>query len=240
MAKLYKEHGLKVEGSHRENQIINKLANVLGLSTFRIGTYLSDDYKQKATHIQRDPIVPASERIANLGGVQLVERFRKEVLEEAKLSPEELAKRKEKREADKKHRAEKRKQLEEEKIKKQVDEEITKRTASASFPILVEKPKVVQRDVESLAEMQSRASKIANEIVNGVAPKLSELSSLPIRPKVNDLDCYMFISSIIKSLNSGQIFCPDHRDQKTDLIFSCCGLSLKDAQKKLSAGLGRD
>jgi hypothetical protein len=54
--------------------------------------YLAQNYKQEPKGGSSKPKVPASERVESELGPEYVERFRKQVLDEMKLSPEEKAK----------------------------------------------------------------------------------------------------------------------------------------------------
>jgi hypothetical protein len=92
LAAYYKRQGLKVEGPRGENQIIQKLVEVLALSRVTINKYLVKDFHQLSPNPKGDrPSVPASQRIEKALGPEVAERFRREVLEESKSSPEERA-----------------------------------------------------------------------------------------------------------------------------------------------------
>ena len=85
LAKIYKEQGLKIEGKHGNNEILDKLVEVLGLNFRTIRQYLVEDFKQRENlpPIQK-PSVPASQRIESTLGKDYVERYREEVLAEEK------------------------------------------------------------------------------------------------------------------------------------------------------------
>jgi hypothetical protein len=91
--------------------------DVTGLSHQTVSSYLQEEFKQeqKGGIEKGTAVVPASQVIETKLGSEVVERFRKEILEEQKLSPEE----KSKCQAEKQRRREERKQkLEENKRKR--------------------------------------------------------------------------------------------------------------------------
>jgi hypothetical protein len=78
LAEIYKK-----EDSNRSGSIIQRLVEATGLSDRTIGIYLEDKYKDRIFKEKKGvPIIPASERIEHIGGKQLVERHREEVLAE--------------------------------------------------------------------------------------------------------------------------------------------------------------
>jgi len=87
LARIYKKQGLKVSqrvGSAQAiNEIVNKIAEVTGLSPETVRDYLGMEFKQK-THLPpiQKPRVPASQRIETKLGPEYVERHREEVREE--------------------------------------------------------------------------------------------------------------------------------------------------------------
>ena len=86
LAKLYKNQGYKVEGksksSYPKNEIVEKITEVTGLSKPTIINYLYNDYKQEKLTPDKQPQIPASERIEHELGRDYVERHRMEVEEE--------------------------------------------------------------------------------------------------------------------------------------------------------------
>jgi len=100
LAKIYLNQGLKValvrEKGGYENQIINRIAKVTGLSIGTVSQYLNKKFKQEISQASlegaRTPKVPASQAIkSKVGGEygeSLVERHETEVLEKALEDPE--------------------------------------------------------------------------------------------------------------------------------------------------------
>ena len=96
LAEIYQKQGLKIYSkvpSAAENEIRNKIAEVTGLTPQTIDDYLIVEFKQelKGGTPKGYQYVPTSQRIETELGSEVAERFRKEVLEEAKLSPKEKA-----------------------------------------------------------------------------------------------------------------------------------------------------
>lgn len=113
LAEIYLKQGLKIKAEFPfENEIKNKIAEVTGLHPDTVNDYLHSKFKQGAIGGWQDETprpVSASQRVETRLGSEVAERFRKEVLEEATLSPEEKAERE----------AEKQRKAEESKIKKE-------------------------------------------------------------------------------------------------------------------------
>ena len=89
LAEIYQKQGFKVRNEQRKNEIINKIVDGTGLNSDTIGGYLGEEFKQEYPSAidlekQREPRVPASQRIEKQLGSEVAGRFRKEVLEEAK------------------------------------------------------------------------------------------------------------------------------------------------------------
>lgn len=114
LAKIYQKQRLREDIS-----LARKISETVGLAENTVAKYLHDKYKLR-THEKpttQPPIVPASQRIEEEFdrkreglGKEIINRFKAEVLEEAKLSPEELAKRREEQE---KQKAERKRKTEE-------------------------------------------------------------------------------------------------------------------------------
>lgn len=113
LAEIYQKQGLQVRkdvGGTRINEIISKVSDVTGLDVRTVRNYISPEYKmlEVARIEQQEPRLDASVRIEHELGKDVVERFRKEVLEEEKLSPKEKAKLKEEQQRKKEEREQKR------------------------------------------------------------------------------------------------------------------------------------
>lgn len=93
LAELYKKQGLTVGNRGEPNQIVNRLLDVTGLNRDTVIGYLDEQYKQVfPTNLdiakQKEPKIPASERIEHELGPEYVERHREEVKEELLKNPE--------------------------------------------------------------------------------------------------------------------------------------------------------
>jgi len=105
LAKIYSEQGYKTRktvktdtGGYRINEIVNKIAEVTGLTEQTVRSYLSPAYKQmEVSQTEQSPRLPASQVIVSgIGdkayGESLVERHREEVKEELKTDKDFMAK----------------------------------------------------------------------------------------------------------------------------------------------------
>ena len=99
LAELYLKQGLKIRGERQTftdgntttNEILFRISQVTGLEQSTVGSYLLTNYKQTEqarTGERPNRRISASKRVENELGPEVVERMRKQVLEEAKLSPE--------------------------------------------------------------------------------------------------------------------------------------------------------
>lgn len=80
LAELYKKQGYKVLITG--NEIVKKIVEATGVSTPTVYKYLDDKYKvYSQKNRKRTPSIPASERIANKLGTDVLERHEKEVEE---------------------------------------------------------------------------------------------------------------------------------------------------------------
>lgn len=98
LAELYQEQGLKVNphGSHKPNEIADKIAEVTGVHVQTVRRYLSQDFKNEAqgSGTLGKPLVSAEQAILSRIGSQqkdygrrLIERFKKEHITELLQSP---------------------------------------------------------------------------------------------------------------------------------------------------------
>ena len=229
LAAYYQKQGLKVNGPKGENQIINRIMDVLGLGRKTIISYLNVDYRQTTPEGSgKQPSVSASERVESVLGPKVAERFRKEVLEDAKLSPEELAEKKWKQEelrAGKKREAENRRKKKVEGTKQRVKEE------------LMHDPEFRKQVAQDTSVVQE--SEIPNlESEKGLEHTLDFIDSWPeeVRPvKIvkPDLDLirkqsYLLKAQIISGyIERGELSCPNCGGTK--LVWKCCGLDIADA-----------
>jgi len=147
LAEIYQKQGLQVAYAIHtgfENQIKNRIVEVTGLDGSTVNTYLSHEFKQelKGGTPKGYEYVPASQRTETRLGEKIAERFRKQVLEEEKLSPEDLAKLKVEQQHNKEERErkaqEKKLKKEEQKAKKeeerkQLEEKIRKEVVKRDF-----------------------------------------------------------------------------------------------------------
>lgn len=93
LAEIYREQGYKISvGSAHRNEIKQKIMEVTGLCDYTVESYLGSEFLQPErphlTIMAKEPKLSASERIEHELGEEYVERFRKQVLAEEKLSPE--------------------------------------------------------------------------------------------------------------------------------------------------------
>jgi ParB-like chromosome segregation protein Spo0J len=124
LAEIYKKQGLNVSP---KNEILAKIVAVTGLNQSTVQLFMKSKYKQTEPEAlqKHEPRVLASERIETTLGSEVAERFRKEVLEEATLSPKEKAKREAEKQRMKEERQQKQrenKRLKEEKLQKLAEE----------------------------------------------------------------------------------------------------------------------
>lgn len=85
LARIYKEHGLEVGKPRQVNQIVNKIAEVTGLTPQTVRSYLSKEFRQVPPENLAElniPRISASERIEHELGEEYVERHREEVEQE--------------------------------------------------------------------------------------------------------------------------------------------------------------
>lgn len=159
LAETYQKQGLETGSSGFSNEIRNKIVEVTGLAPKTVNIYLSEEYKQEPKGGSDKPVITASQRVENELGSEVAERFRKQVLEEEKLSPEERAKhdeqvklahaekerkkakQKAKKEEQKRKKEEERKQLEE-----KIRQEVVKRDLAEVKQELLKDPRF-QREV---------------------------------------------------------------------------------------------
>lgn len=134
LAKIYKAQGLRVfvtDNDGKSNEIKQKLVEVTGLNQSTVHEYLANEFKQELKGGGLTTI-PASDKVERVLGKKGAEKYRKQVLAEANLSPQERAaltkkrqqekeERERKREENKRIRDEKRKEHEEQ-IRKQAEE----------------------------------------------------------------------------------------------------------------------
>jgi hypothetical protein len=138
LAEIYQKQGYKIKGNPTtvklssgqeftiDNEILAKILDVTGLGYSTVRSYLVQEFKQTGkAREQHKPSVLASQRIETTLGSEVAERFRKEILEEATLSPKEKAEREAERQRKREEQTRKReenKRLKEEKLQKQAEE----------------------------------------------------------------------------------------------------------------------
>jgi phosphotransferase system IIB component len=175
LAEIYKKQGLKVRlniGSEHENQIKNKIVEITGLSKEAVEKYLLAEFKQEQTRPSESykPLISASQRIEAKLGSEIVDRFRKQVLEEAKLTPQERDALTKKREHEKEERQRKRvenKRLKDEKLQKQAEE-------TAKQKLLKDKDFIA--DVAKLAPLRE-GSEVQEESEPAISENSQQLTS---------------------------------------------------------------
>jgi len=167
LARIYSEQGYKISkqiitttGGYFVNEIVNKIAEVTGLHSSTVLSYLLGAYKQKNNLPPKsEPKIPASQRVESELGSEVKERFEEEVKqklkEEANLSPEEKAK----LEAERQQKLEEKKRKDEE--NKQKRKEQTQLKAIESALSKIEKAKNLGLDTSKLDEKIKQIKKHA-------------------------------------------------------------------------------
>lgn len=178
LARIYQLQGLSAEKvvlGKTVNQLVQKLVETTGLSDRTITEFLSSDFKQPPTNIPR-PNVPSFEKVEKVLGKKGAEKYRKQVLEEAKLTPQERGALTKKRAQEKEERDRKREEnrrIREEKEKKKIEEKA--KTFKAQE--LMKDPKF-QRDL--IQELQKpRQPQIINTNSPAVCQNLPPIKPLP-------------------------------------------------------------
>lgn len=215
LAEIYKKQGLKISP---KNEILANVSLATSLSEKTVLLYLSDDFKQtKQARELHPPRVSASQKIETQFGSEVVERFRKEVLEEAALSPEEKAK----REAEKQHQKEERerkreenKLKNEEKLQKQAEERaknLKKEELLKDKDFLVEASKKLEeekRSVEELKPLPLVEEELEHQDLRQFLMNYSEaLKKIP-NIDTSARDIQIIISIFKKSIVERNIKCP--------------------------------
>lgn len=128
LAKIYKAQGLspaKLVGSRVRNEIKEKLMEVTGLSDTTLLEYLLDDFKAEPPHEAVGVSTPAFEKVEKVLGKKGADAYKKQVLAEANLSPQErgaLTKQRQREKEERKRKREENRKIKEEKEKKKVEE----------------------------------------------------------------------------------------------------------------------
>ena len=165
LAKIYYDQGLRVchvDTDGRQNQIKDKLVEVTGLTEHTIREYLTDEFKQeqKGGGIVA---VPAFEKVEKALGKEGLQKFKKQVLEEAKLTPQErgaLTKKREHEKEERKRKREENKRLKEEKLQKLAEETAKQKLLkdkdfiadAARLAPLIEEPEVQEESEPAISE----------------------------------------------------------------------------------------
>jgi hypothetical protein len=86
----FEKVSLKVGSAQARNQIIDKIVEVTGLDETTVRDYISSEFKQKQPEQfeEQKPRVPVFEKVEKALGKKGAEKYRKQVLEEAKLTPQ--------------------------------------------------------------------------------------------------------------------------------------------------------
>jgi len=171
LAEIFREQGYKILDKFPfTNEIKKKIAEVTGLHEDTVTNYLRAEFKQTITKSPtQEPKISASERIERTLGEDYVERHRKQVLAEEKLSPEEKAK----LEAERQQRREEKKRKDEE--NKQKRKEQTRLKAIESALSKIEKAKKLGFDVDAF---EARCKQIKIRIVDEPDVAYKETKSL--------------------------------------------------------------
>lgn len=225
LAEIYKKQGLKVKTAFPfENEIKQKIVEVTGLSSDIVETYLLDEFKQKMKGGWSDKTprkVSASQRIETRLGPEVAERFRKEVLEEATLSPEKKAEREAEKQRIKEERERKREEnklKKEEKLQKQAEERaknLKKEELLKDKDFLVEASKKLEeeekRSVEELTPsllIKEEQEKLEHQDLRQFLMNYSEaLKKIP-NIDTSARDIQIIISIFKKSIVERNIKCP--------------------------------
>lgn len=242
LAKIYKAQGLSPSVLNRTGKSINeikeKLSEVTGLHSDTILLYLDGEFKQEPPESRRGSTVPACEKVEKALGRKGAEAYKKQVLAEANLSPQERAALTKKRQHEKEERD--RKREENRKIKEEKDErKIEEKAKTLKAGELLKDPdfrKELVTQSQQPKEEQGESSKVNREIIGkmveeyvpAIAKAFSELKpDNPHEPERNKL----VLNMLLKNLEQGLVFCPICGKQMLEC--SSCHVSLRKMKERV-------
>jgi hypothetical protein len=186
LATIYKSQGLsasKLIGGKFHNEIKEKLIEATGLTEQTINNYLADDFKaeMKGGGISS---IPASDKVEKVLGKKGAEKYRKQILAEAELSPQEKATLTKKRHQEKEERERKREEnkgLKEEKLQRQAEETARQKLLkdkdfiadAARLAPLTEEPEL-QEEPENSQELTSFLTRYAKALKKNPLPNVQK------------------------------------------------------------------
>lgn len=222
LARIYQKQGLKIRGERGQNEIVRKLCEATGLNFRTVIQYMDEKYKQEyPSNIdlekRKEPRVSASQVIETKLGSEMVERIRKEVLEEVTLSPKQKAKReaeKQRKKEEQKLKREENKRKKEEKLQKQAEERaknlkvkelIKDKDFQREVLKEISKPQIVKGEERGETEPEQIVKEMVEEYTPAIkeAYENSKIETSP-EPERNKL----VLNMLLKNLQQGLVFCP--------------------------------
>jgi hypothetical protein len=213
LAKIYKDQGLRVsfiKGDGIQNEIKQKIMEVTGLSESTVNRYLANEFKSEQKG-GGTSVVPTFEKVERALGKKGLQKFKKQVLEEAKLTPQERGVLTKKREHEKEERQRKRvenKRLKDEKLQKQAEETARQKLLkdkdfiadAARLAPLIEEPELQE---ESEPTVQENSQQLTSFLTNYA----KALKKNPY-PQVETDEVQTAINFFKQLLKKDKIHCP--------------------------------
>lgn len=241
LARIYQKEGLKVSvrvgSAQPRNQIIDKIGEVTGLDETTIRDYISSEFKQKQPEQfeEQKPRVPASEKVEKTLGKKGADAYKKQVLAEANLSPQERGALTKKRQQEKEERQRKREENRKIREEKKIEEKAKSLKANELLKDADFRKELITQ-IQRPKEEQDENSKVNREIIDkmveeyvpAIAKAFSELKpENPHEPERNKL----VLNMLLKNLEQGLIFCPICGKQMLEC--SSCHVSLRKMKERV-------